>query len=189
MLIGVDLTETETQPVARAEEPVQPVAAQGARTAPRRCPHPDCAQLNPPGGERCVYCNRPMQTSSDSSADDVAGMAAQAQGEMQARVIRAALAWPWHEETEISGQLTIGREASAPNALTERLKRDFDNVSRRHAELVIRDGALWITDLGSSNGTFVNDTRLAPRQPVRLINGARLRFAASLTATVSIRSA
>jgi len=24
------------------------------------CPHADCAQPNPPGAERCVYCNRPL---------------------------------------------------------------------------------------------------------------------------------
>ena len=24
------------------------------------CPHPDCAQPNPAGSERCVYCNRPL---------------------------------------------------------------------------------------------------------------------------------
>lgn len=38
------------------------------------------------------------------------------------------------------------------------------------------------------NGTFVNETQLAPNQRVRLAHGARLRFAANLTALVSIRN-
>jgi len=38
-------------------------------------------------------------------------------------------------------------------------------VSRHHATLHVRDGGLVIEDVGSRNGTFVNDERLAaPRQ-------------------------
>lgn len=33
------------------------------------------------------------------------------------------------------------------------------HVSRRHAEFQIRSGQLWVKDLGSSNGTFVNGKR------------------------------
>jgi len=31
-----------------------------------------------------------------------------------------------------------------------------DNVSRRHAEVVQEDGAYWLNDLGSTNGTELN---------------------------------
>jgi hypothetical protein len=34
------------------------------------------------------------------------------------------------------------------------------NVSRRHAEIRREDGAFWIVDLGSMNGTIVNGTRV-----------------------------
>jgi serine phosphatase RsbU (regulator of sigma subunit) len=34
-------------------------------------------------------------------------------------------------------------------------------VSRRHCRLEVRDGQLWLTDLASTNGTFVNGARLA----------------------------
>ena len=33
------------------------------------------------------------------------------------------------------------------------------HVSRRHAEFSIRSGVLWVKDLGSSNGSFVNGKR------------------------------
>ena len=36
-----------------------------------------------------------------------------------------------------------------------------DSVSRRHALLWQEAGATWVTDLGSSNGTFVNGTRIS----------------------------
>lgn len=45
-------------------------------------------------------------------------------------------------------------------------------VSKRHAEFHLRpDGALLLTDMGSSNGTFVNGQRLAANQPTRIEPG------------------
>lgn len=43
---------------ATTPESATPVAEDGA--APLICPHADCAQPNPPGALRCVYCNRPL---------------------------------------------------------------------------------------------------------------------------------
>lgn len=37
---------------------------------------------------------------------------------------------------------------------------DDASVSRRHAELRVEDGAVWIVDLGSTNGTEVNGARV-----------------------------
>lgn len=172
MLIGVDLSETA--PPVRTDVPQAPAVppAAAVSAAVRKCPHADCGQLNPPDAQRCVYCNRPLEERTPASAAQV----------------RAALRWPWNEELEIAGKLVVGREPPAPAALAARLEREYPNVSRRHAELLLVEGALWIIDLGSSNGTFVNDTRLAPNQRVRLVNGARVRFAAKLTAVVSFHA-
>jgi serine phosphatase RsbU (regulator of sigma subunit)/pSer/pThr/pTyr-binding forkhead associated (FHA) protein len=41
-------------------------------------------------------------------------------------------------------------------------------VSRQHAQILHREDAYYVEDLDSSNGTFVNGKRLAPRTPVRL---------------------
>ncbi len=49
-------------------------------------------------------------------------------------------------------------------------------VSRNHATLAVRAGAVEIVDLGSANGTFVNGQRLAPHQPRRLMAGDRVRL-------------
>jgi len=51
---------------------------------------------------------------------------------------------------------------------------DDPAVSTRHAELALRGGAFVVTDLGSTNGTFVNSQRIA--QPTRLADGDLLRF-------------
>ena len=56
-------------------------------------------------------------------------------------------------------------------------------TSRRHAELSWESGRLVVRDLGSSNGTYVNDARLEPvgaeriSEPHPLGRGDRLRFA------------
>ena len=39
-------------------------------------------------------------------------------------------------------------------------------VSRRHTEIFERDGKLFVRDLGSLNGTFVNNTRIESEQPL-----------------------
>ncbi|TKK89371.1 FHA domain-containing protein [Herbidospora galbida] len=51
--------------------------------------------------------------------------------------------------------VTLGRDAGAAAVVL-----DDGAVSRRHARLEWDDGQLALTDLGSSNGTFVNDTKI-----------------------------
>ena len=51
-------------------------------------------------------------------------------------------------------------------------------VSRRHALLRYAGGQWTITDLGSANGTFVNDAALTPQTPVALPDGAVVRLGA-----------
>jgi pSer/pThr/pTyr-binding forkhead associated (FHA) protein len=43
---------------------------------------------------------------------------------------------------------------------------DESTVSGRHATLVYRDGRWWIEDLGSTNGTWVNDRKVVRSQPL-----------------------
>ena len=39
-------------------------------------------------------------------------------------------------------------------------------ISRKHCEIVIADGSIVINDLGSSNGTYVNQERISGAQPL-----------------------
>jgi pSer/pThr/pTyr-binding forkhead associated (FHA) protein len=47
------------------------------------------------------------------------------------------------------------------------------HLSRRHAELQVREGLLYIKDLGSSNGTFLNGNKVSE---ARVKRGDELRF-------------
>ncbi len=49
-----------------------------------------------------------------------------------------------------------------------------ESVSKEHAEIVLRNGALYVQDLGSKNGTFVNSERVGE---ARLNEGDILHFA------------
>src|SRR5438105_2116666 len=61
---SVPATAADTPAVRETEAaPSAPVAEAPATPAfPLLCPYPDCAQPNPPGATRCVYCDRPLDT-------------------------------------------------------------------------------------------------------------------------------
>jgi two-component system, cell cycle response regulator len=51
--------------------------------------------------------------------------------------------------------LTIGRSSQCD------IQIEDDNVSRKHAEINFRDGLVWLTDLQSTNGSYVNSKRIS----------------------------
>ncbi|WP_420996714.1 FHA domain-containing protein [Cupriavidus sp. 30B13] len=59
-------------------------------------------------------------------------------------------------------------------------------LSRRHARIFSEDGAAYIADLGSKNGTTVNGAAVA-QQPARLRDGDELRFGSALAYRVQLR--
>jgi serine/threonine protein kinase len=68
------------------------------------------------------------------------------------------------------GQTMIGRSAEANIVLSS------PDISRLHAVLE-RDGRIvWLIDLKSTNGTYVNDCRLESNQKVMLYPGERIRL-------------
>ena len=62
------------------------------------------------------------------------------------------------QEMTIDQSKIIGRDPSVDIVL------QGGHISRRHAELSIRDSQLWLKDLNSSNGTLVNDVRVTEQQ-------------------------
>jgi len=61
----------------------------------------------------------------------------------------------------LSDAVSIGRSERSTITL------DDSYVSQSHARLYARDGAWFVEDLGSTNGTFVNDRRVAAPVQVR----------------------
>jgi pSer/pThr/pTyr-binding forkhead associated (FHA) protein len=74
-----------------------------------------------------------------------------------------------HEHVLTEGATaTIGRSSSNDITVPDQ------HVSRQHAVITFRDGGFVITDLGSANGTFVNDRRIDESCP--LVSGDVIRL-------------
>jgi len=58
-------------------------------------------------------------------------------------------------------ELTIGRDVK------NHIVVDLDNVSRRHAKITVREGKYFVVDLGSTNGTYLNDEEVLEETPLR----------------------
>jgi pSer/pThr/pTyr-binding forkhead associated (FHA) protein len=52
------------------------------------------------------------------------------------------------------GKSTIGRNSECA------VQIKLDVISRRHCQVIVRDGKVKVRDLGSSNGTYVNNRRV-----------------------------
>jgi pSer/pThr/pTyr-binding forkhead associated (FHA) protein len=58
-------------------------------------------------------------------------------------------------------EIIIGRSSDLDMVLVE------DMVSRKHAGIHVQADQVWIEDLGSTNGTFVNRSRVTAAVPVQ----------------------
>jgi pSer/pThr/pTyr-binding forkhead associated (FHA) protein len=61
--------------------------------------------------------------------------------------------------------------------LTDYLEGPITTISRRHFRISDKDQHIFIEDLGSKNGTKVNDERLLPHKPRRLFDGDIIKIA------------
>ena len=73
---------------------------------------------------------------------------------------------------ELNGELTVGRAAGCQVALED------NYVSQLHARVFTRDGGVWVEDLGSTNGTYLNDQRVSA--PLALRRGDLLKVGSTV---------
>ncbi len=73
------------------------------------------------------------------------------------------------QEVTIDRDMLVGRHQDADLLLQSA------EISRRHAAFLLKEDALWVQDLKSSNGTFVNDIRID--QDKMLMDGDIVQFA------------
>lgn len=79
-----------------------------------------------------------------------------------------------------ASDIVLGRSTSTPVAPPdvdlEPYGASMAGISRRHARLLRRPGGWFLEDLQSTNGTFLNENRLPPDQPVPLSHGDLIRL-------------
>jgi len=65
------------------------------------------------------------------------------------------------EQIALYDGVSLGRDAASD------VRLDEDSVSARHALVRFESGRWWVEDLGSTNGTFINEARVTGRAPLR----------------------
>jgi hypothetical protein len=127
---------------------------------------PECGFINSPGANFCQKCGAHLPAEGDSTDQTTTSYQVGETGELKpvdleqvsaeggALVIRSG-GGRAGESFSIEGErVTIGRSPDASVFL------DDVTVSRNHALLVRRRDGLYIDDLGSLNGTYVNRRRI-----------------------------
>jgi pSer/pThr/pTyr-binding forkhead associated (FHA) protein len=73
---------------------------------------------------------------------------------------------------------TVSEPVAVVGRLTSLNRPDIelsdDIVSRRHAEIIFKDGKYWIQDLSSTNGTMLNDDRILSGNLYELKHNSRI---------------
>lgn len=83
--------------------------------------------------------------------------------------LRRNLKFKMHESYSIKENATIGRSKRC------HIYIDDPYLSKNHARIFLKEGAFYIEDLDSTNGSFLNGRRL-PQQPVRIKDSDKLSF-------------
>lgn len=73
---------------------------------------------------------------------------------------------------DLADELTVGRAAGCQVTL------DDSYVSQLHARVFNRDGTLFVEDLGSTNGTYLNTRKVSA--PVAMKRGDRLKIGSTV---------
>jgi len=98
--------------------------------------------------------------------------------------VRAVLEWPWGERSALVDHLNIGRDYGF-SPLARELAQ-YTHMSRRHAELLVYGDGVWVRDLGSRNGTFVNGEEVPKGQAYLIDSDCELQFGPDLPVKLRI---
>ncbi len=81
------------------------------------------------------------------------------QVDVHTTLVREAPVLEWHD-ADGDHAFTVATAVVVGSAEESQLRIADRRVSRTHASLELRDGTLWVRDLGSLNGCFVNGLRV-----------------------------
>lgn len=149
---------------------------------------PSCSQANPDTNLFCSHCGEMLDRFQKTPKIDVGNLRVNYPQWGNARissrhrlVLRLVNSLKQIRIDLVENQpVTLGRADPLADIMP-----DFDlsrynglamGVSRRHASLVMQDNTLQITDLDSTNGTYLNGKRLIPYRPNILRDGDEIRL-------------
>jgi len=171
-------------PVATAE----PQAATGTADANTQvCPN--CGATNPAGDTFCASCGAMLAGSAPAAADGTSAPVAAAAPDVTSAPVATATALAArllveadNQEFDISGKdnVTIGREDAVSNIFPDidlsEHGGEEGGVSRMHARIFVENGQYMLEDENSTNFTFLNRQKLAPKTPTALHDNDEIRL-------------
>ncbi|MGD8397482.1 MAG: zinc-ribbon domain-containing protein [Anaerolineae bacterium] len=179
----------EAEPVAAPEEETVPEVAAPAPAA-EETPPPAPAAPAPvppaPLGLNCPACGAEIETG--DAFCSACGYALQAPAAPPPPAVQASAAGP-RLLVSASGaeiplpagdEFLVGREDPVSGIYPEidltPHGGEEGGVSRRHARIIVENGVYYVEDLDSTNFTFVNKQKLAPKTRQRIADGDEIRF-------------
>ncbi len=161
-----------------APAPVPAAAAANAGACPV------CGAAAVSGDAFCEECGAALGTPAPSAAVPVTTTGAAPVPTVPAapRTVRAQILIGNGQSVDLVGKSSylIGREDQVsgiyPDVDTTHSAGDAAGVSRRHAEIVQQSDQWFLQDLNSTNGTYVNNQRVAPHNRQPLHSGDQIRL-------------
>lgn len=132
----------------------------------------------------CAKCGAPLKVGQTMRVPDEQAEKALQHGIDHARLRRGTIALYFvgkgePQIIEVSEKITLGRYVpghSPPTVDLSEYHAGLMGVSRQHAAITPHGRAYVITDLESTNGTWVNQEKLVPLRPYMLRSGDQLQL-------------
>src|SRR5579884_2850771 len=173
---GEPLAAAAPAATATADASPQPADAQSAGT--QVCPN--CGAVSPAGEAFCSNCGSML---SGASASAPAAAAVTTPADVSAAPAPARLIVEAdNQEFDLSGKdnILIGREDAVSNIFPEidltPHGGEEGGVSRQHARIFVENGQYMIEDENSTNFTFLNRQKLAPKTPTPLHDNDEIKL-------------
>ncbi len=139
---------------------------------------PTCKTLNDPLRQTCIRC------SGDIAAVEAQQSASSAQEDLNPSSKEDLLILSSADgraievrDGDVVGRTVVGKE----------MLDIHEEVSRRHAQFIRKQGTWFVIDLNSSNGTFIDGKRLIANERIPLRNGQQIRISPVFLATVTLK--
>jgi hypothetical protein len=149
----------------------------------------NCGHINPSSENHCESCGEPLDSLGTTQSlpalpvdeSDPRWGTARFGAAMNLVLTPVEYAnYPLVVDAENVNEIVVGRSDPNTGHMPDIDLRPYNaverGVSRRHAIIARRNGALNVIDLGTPNGTFLNGQRLVPNQARVLRDGDDLRL-------------
>jgi DNA-directed RNA polymerase subunit RPC12/RpoP len=148
---------------------------------------PACGAENPAGSRFCDDCGASLEAGNVGAAVEEAPSPDAGSSKAYAKLVVQDYDRDFVLDKDV---ITIGRQSPADGIFPDIDLTDVDEeayVSRRHARILKKDDGFVFEDMGSSNGSFINNVRVAQGVQQFLNDGDVLRLGKSTMSLIKFK--